>query len=265
MISFGESNIMIGNEERIKSTIKQLLKKQGANYKKLASELGVSLPTVRRFLTSDSLSIERLSKICDFLKITFPELIQISFHEQKETEPLSEELEEIFVKHPDMYTVLRYLGRGIEIADISKQFNLSPKRVQEYLQKLESLKLIQIQKNNFVHVLIRWPAPWRKNGPLFKKFGRDLYWRAVDHFYEKTIQNDGVYNNKGFYFFLDSVLLSHSTYEEYVRDVRQLKEKYYHLSQIEQKSLQPNELKVINALLGIDQVDLLAKVMASPK
>lgn len=107
MISSGESNIMIGNEERIKSTIKQLLKKQGANYKKLASELGVSLPTVRRLLTSDSLSIERLSTICDFLKITFPELIQISFHEQKETEPLSEELEEIFVKHPDMYTVLR--------------------------------------------------------------------------------------------------------------------------------------------------------------
>lgn len=76
-------NIMISNEQRIKFTIKGLLKKQGANYEKLADELGVSLPTVRRLLTSDSLSVERLSKICDFLKITFPELIQLSFREQQ--------------------------------------------------------------------------------------------------------------------------------------------------------------------------------------
>lgn len=257
-------NIMISNEQRIKFTIKGLLKKQGANYEKLADELGVSLPTVRRLLTSDSLSVERLSKICDFLKITFPELIQLSFREQKETEPLSEELEEFFIKHPDMYTLLRYLGRGIEVSDISKQFNLSPKKVQDYLRKLESLKLIQVQKNSFVRILVRWPAPWRKNGPLFRKFGRNLYWRAVDYFYEKTIQNDGV-NNKGFYFFLDSVLLYQTTYEEYVRDVQQLKEKYHHLSQIEQKSFPPNQLKVVNALLGVDQVDLLARVMDAPK
>ena len=255
---------MTSNEQRIKSTIKSLLKKQGATYAKLAAELGVSLPTIRRLLTSDSLSIERLTKICEFLKITLPELVQISFREQKSTEPLSEETEVFFVKNPELYTILRYLGRGIGVADISRQFNLSSKRIHEYLRKLEALKLIQVQKSEVVRILVRWPAPWRKNGPLFKKFGRDLYWRAVDHFYEKTVQSDGDYN-KGFYFFMDSVLLSESTYEEYVLEVRQLKEKYYHLSQIEQKSFPHHQLKVVNVLLGIDQVDILTRAMGAPK
>lgn len=256
---------MVDPEKRIKQTIKELLKKQGANYSDLAKGLHISLPTVRRILSSESLSIERLIKICDFLKITFDELMQMSLRQTEKPQALSEEQEQFFVKHPATYSFLRLLGRGYTLSQIASQFSLEPKNIKEHLKKLDSLNLIQVQRNETVKILIHWPAPWRLNGPLMRKYGRNIYWRAVDHFYEKSqSSSEGSKNGQSYYFFLDSLFLSDSTYAEYVREISQLKEKYSHLSRIEQKSLPPTKLRVVNALLGIDEVDLLTELMSKP-
>lgn len=256
---------MLSEEKRIKQSIKKLLKNQGITYSELADHMGLSLPTIRRSLTSDSISIDRLSKICSFLKITLPELIQISFLDSKETEPLSEENEKHFVKHPDAYTILRYIGKGIKVDDISENFQLSEKRMTSYLDQLESLNLIRVEKNRNVRLLVRWPAPWRTNGPLFKSFSKSLFYRAVDHFHEKTVQKSHSSISEEFYFFLDSILLSKASYKQYILDLKKIKDNYYHLSQVEKNTFSNKELKVVNVLFGIDKVDLLSKVMNRPK
>ena len=51
--------------QKIREAIKKLMKKSGYQYLNLAQALQVSLPTVKRIMTRDDISLERLLSICD--------------------------------------------------------------------------------------------------------------------------------------------------------------------------------------------------------
>lgn len=254
---------MTSEEHRIKSIIKSLLKKSGMTYSDLAISLDISLPTVRRILTTESLSIERLVKICDILGTTFTDVIDMTKQPDLELRFLTEEQEIFFCKQPAHYSYLRCLGRGMSTDEIAHEFNLTSKQTDMFTAELEILGLIKRTGRDW-KMLIKWPANFRFPGPLQEKFFSSIGTTFLRHLEIKTLDDKRGYG-KDFYYFINPLLLVEDSYRKLVQDISDLQLKYKHISESERKRNHWSKLVRATSLFGVDKIDLLDQVMGSPK
>jgi len=61
---------------RVLDTIKRIMKNRGFQYSDLSKSMGVSLTTVKRLLTKDDISVQRICEIADWLGFSFQELVK---------------------------------------------------------------------------------------------------------------------------------------------------------------------------------------------
>jgi len=252
--------------QRLKSAVKALLKQGGHRYEDLAAVLGVSLPTVRRILTKDDLSVDRMAQICRWLGITFKELVELAEKERATLTTLTEEQEHFFAAFPRVYAYLRCLGAGMTPTQIEGRFGLLKTSSHRYLADLSALGLIEEDRAGAVRLLIPWPASWRFPGPLQATFGSQLFRTTVDHL-EEQAANPALKADYGktFFFFLDLLRLTPPTYKEYVREMVELFRKYTTLGRFEAKTRSSAELVPCAAILGIDRWDAMAAVLGDPR
>jgi len=246
-------------ETRIKGVLKGMMKKRGLHHADLAEALGVSVPTVRRFMTKEHLSVERLVKVCEWLGVSFYEVVEMSRTGSPEVNLLSEEQEEFFAAFPRYFTYLRYLGRGLTPAEIETKYSLKPTSTQWYLTELEAHGLIAVNSAGAVRFLVKWPPALRFPGPLQKKFFRATHRKLIDHLEDLSVSKRQI--EDGFYFMIDSVMLKDETYRQYMLEMKALFEKYTSIGRLEAQTSKPGELQVAAAVLGAARMDPLTAAM----
>lgn len=250
---------------QIKAAIKQLIKKGGHTYADLAKALGVSLPTVRRYLSKDDLSVDTLVAIADWLGLSFVELVKMAEQQRHLPTFLTLAQEEYFAAFPHFYTYLRFLGGGMSPAEIETKFHLTPKTTERYLVELEQLELVS-RADGRVRLRVAWPAHWNFPGPLQKKYAPAIYRTAVDRLTAKSAAPEHKPDyGKEFFFMMDSLLLRESTYGEYVKEIVALYQKYNTIGRHESRVAERKELRLCSSLLGIDQIDPLTETMGTVK
>ncbi|WP_413576919.1 helix-turn-helix domain-containing protein [Bdellovibrio sp. HCB290] len=131
--------------QKIKTVLKNQLKKNKMTYEALAEELDVSVPTIKRWLGDAELGLSELLRICSVLNLNLAEIQALVDQEKKNnSHELTLEQQAFFAKN------MNYLGYYSQIIDgrtpeeIAKKFGLTKLSTDKYLVKLEKIGVIKV-------------------------------------------------------------------------------------------------------------------------
>jgi len=147
--------------------LKSLLKARGLLYHDVAETLGVSEPTVKRYLTGHGLTVEVLEDLCRIVDVRLSDLLAMS-QEEPERPSLSPEEEAFLVKDAFQAGVFYLLSHGFTPATIQRDFQLTDAELNGYLTALDRLGLVRLFPYNRVRVLVGRNFNVQKDGAMAK-------------------------------------------------------------------------------------------------
>lgn len=156
--------------KEVMSILKQHANARGYTQYRLAKELNVSFPTLKRWLAGKAVTLDSLKKIADLLGVSFIEIASAIEERGKSHFQYTIEQEEYLARNPELLAFFDYLIRGYTPSKIQKKFILSNAFLERSLAKLEKLGLIDWLSRNRASLKTVGEPQWRKDGPLSKKF-----------------------------------------------------------------------------------------------
>lgn len=150
-------------------TLKQLLREQGITYAQLASQLGLSEASIKRAFSRRSFTLQRLAEICDGLQVSLAELAGRA-DRQPQQQSITREQEAELVDDPRMLLVFFLLLNDYTVVMISKEYELSELQTQQYLYRLDRMKLIDLLPNNRTRLRVSRQIQWQEKGPVRRFF-----------------------------------------------------------------------------------------------
>ena len=155
--------------------IKNRAKSQGLTQQSLAQKLGVSLPTIKRWYSGGTMTLDALRKLSNEVGITLTEIFSSIEEGKAQQFNYTPEQELYFSENPSYLAFFDNLLRGHSPQQIQKKFNLSEKKVINFLGRLEKLKLIEWQPKNKARLLVQGEPVWKPGGPLATKMRSDIF------------------------------------------------------------------------------------------
>jgi len=154
------------------AALKRSLKIKNILYRDLAKPLGLSESSVKRILSSKSLSLERLEEICRVADISFSEIVRTAdFDDPQATHFLSEDQEKALAENPRLLQYFMLLHDGKSTQKIEKEFHVSASEAKKFLFQLDKLNLIELHPRDKIKIRRRGFLRFRRNGPV----GRVLF------------------------------------------------------------------------------------------
>lgn len=235
--------------QKIKSAIKALLKKKNLKYEDLAEELECSLPTVKRILGPEELTLNRLFQICDILDISLSELEAFSEEGTKETETFTKEQDEFLAKNRNYFAYLMKLYSGETPKKIAEKYNLTQRSTDKYLIGLERLELIRVTGKQIVKTAFK-NSPNIGSGKLAKAYFESLIQNAGNFFIQniheaiiaKSNPDESSKKRSGSKFGIQAVKVTRATYEAWMKENSQAVRNFEKLASFEEKTKDPSEL-----------------------
>lgn len=169
----------------LRGFLRTQLKLQQKTYAQLATCLGVTETTVKRWMTNRDISVETLNKICSALNLNTAFLIDQCSHDLGVGHFYTEEQEQYFATHPKEFLVFIKLLTGSNLMDVQTQCGYTEARLRKMLRQLETIKVLKLLINNKVEVLIKGPFQWRADGLLEKAYANKLGHFVLSHFLRK--------------------------------------------------------------------------------
>jgi len=165
--------------------IKARLRAQGMSYRELATQLGISEPTVKRDLARGNFSLERLDRICDALGVSIADLVQPS-NAARLTE-LSEQQEQLLITDARALLVTYLVANDWKFDEIITTFQLDENQLISVLLKLDQLRILDFQPPKRLRKLTARNFRWRKDGPVQDFFLR----RVIPEFFDARFEQPG--------------------------------------------------------------------------
>jgi hypothetical protein len=126
----------------------------------VAEELECSVPTVKRFLGSEELTLTRLLELCDLVEVDLSEIQELMKETALEEQKFTHEQETFLASNPAYLGYLMKLFSGETPKQIAVKYSLSVRSTDKYLLALE--------KNGLIHVTAKQKVkPAFKNVPRF--------------------------------------------------------------------------------------------------
>jgi transcriptional regulator with XRE-family HTH domain len=125
------------------SALKRQLKSRAINYADIATLLGVSQATVKRYLTGHGLTVPTLERIAKIAGLDLLSLVQIAQEQPDQPPPLTSAQETVLRSDRDTFTVYFLLSHGFTPGQISNEFGVRPRRLESLLVRLEKVGVIR--------------------------------------------------------------------------------------------------------------------------
>lgn len=154
--------------------IKNKSKSLGLTQETLAKRLGVSLPTIKRWYGGGTITLESLYSLANEVGLTLTEIFSSIENSSSATFEYTEEQEFFFSSNPDYLAYFDNLLRGFSPSQIQKKFQVSERKSNLYLSKLDKLKLIEWLPKNKVRILVSGEPVWKPGGTLAIKLRADI-------------------------------------------------------------------------------------------
>lgn len=247
-------------QDSLKDAIKAVLKQQKKTYDNLAEELEISVPTVKRILTKEEMSLSRLLQICDYLKISLTELEKIANHNKNTaTNRFTEKQEEFLAKNPNYLTFLLMMYSDLSPEEIMKQTKIDDKSLKLYLLRLEKLDLITYHKGRYTMPFELFPnlIPYGKiheaNFNNIIESGANFFKR----YNRQRILAKNTERDKGSTMGLTMLTLSRESYLEWFDKIKKLYQELQDISLVEEKmpKLKNKKTIVIMSCHGVIESD----------
>lgn len=129
---------------KIIQTLKRDLKAKGITYKDIASYLKMTEAGVKKLLSKDDISFNKLKLLCDLLQISPNDLLSAVDEFETETHTFSEKQVKFFLNnHHYFYFFMKLAYEQKNPKIIQAEYKLSARSLNIYLKKLEELGLIK--------------------------------------------------------------------------------------------------------------------------
>ena len=217
---------------KVKEALKYLLKKNSKTYQDLSEELDVSLSTVKRMLTAESLSIEKLGKILSWLNVNLSDLQLIIDSLSSKRVMFTEKQEQFLSKDIRYYNYLDKIIQGMTPDQIKQKYNLSDKKNQKYLIDLENQGLIYVTNNG--EVKSKYLTTWSHHGPIKKHLVKKVNERMNGYFLNKQLSNE--FDETTFKLGYNIIWMPQNTYMKFIEELEKVRVKYMAHADMERKA-----------------------------
>lgn len=159
--------------------IKQELKAKGFGIKAFSKKLGVSEPTLKRWLVGTGLSLKDWLRMLEVLDLSLEEAINRADLPSVNQFEYTEKQEEVLSRTSGLLAFFQHLLEGQSAKRIASQYELTKKSVAFYLRKLDDLGLIRWEQDLNCKLLRNGEPVWKKNGPLARTFRTKAFTELV--------------------------------------------------------------------------------------
>ncbi|MGE4132664.1 MAG: helix-turn-helix domain-containing protein [Bdellovibrionales bacterium] len=226
--------------------LKKVLRQKGMTYQELGRELDMSEAGVKKMFQKGDLSVGRLVRICELLKIHPDALLKSA--RQKPVHPIRltrDQCDFFLTNNSHFFYFLRLVYDQLTPHDIAKEYGLSEQENWAYLKKLDDLGLIQLGKASKVRVIKNVPlAIDTRAHPGFEALRRKM----AQRFLTRVCQSEKERRPIKF----SSFRLSPDRTEQLHRDVERLYARYKQISEVEKLSGSPH-LRYVSSLIAIGE------------
>jgi transcriptional regulator with XRE-family HTH domain len=149
--------------------LKKALKRKNIVYKDIAQKLNLSESSVKRILSSKSLTLERLEEICKLYDLQLSEIIALTDFE-KDTNDFfyTDEQEKELAANPKLFQIHLLLDEGFTYQKILKDFVINENELQKLLLSLDKLNLIELHTKNRIRIPYKGSKRFKKEGAMGK-------------------------------------------------------------------------------------------------
>jgi DNA-binding Xre family transcriptional regulator len=148
------------------ATLKKTLKANNVTYKMLAEKLAMSESSIKRIFADESFSLVRLEQICAVIDMDISDLVALMNRDKPRISELTEEQEKVAAADARLLGVAFLVVNGWSYQNILDHYPISAPDLVHYLVQLDKLRVIDLEPNNRIKLLISANFSWRKNGPI---------------------------------------------------------------------------------------------------
>jgi transcriptional regulator with XRE-family HTH domain len=158
------------------AALKLVCKSKGITYQIIANELGLTLTSVKRFMSGKTpMTLDRLDQMCGIANIDVFTLVHLAKPTQfMEPSALQLEQEQALADDDDLFLMFYSLAKGLPIRGILAKYRITEIRLNKALIKLERLGLIENLPRQKVKFLVARSVRWREQGPLSRKYEKQF-------------------------------------------------------------------------------------------
>ncbi|EOD79318.1 putative transcriptional regulator [Grimontia indica] len=161
--------------EQVIQALKKQLKSRGVNYQDVAKALGLSEGSVKRlFANGGSMSLERLSAVCNLIDLEMTALFKLAEEESQNLSSLTWEQEEQLVADKALLLVAVCITNGYRFEQILSQYNLNEPQLIQKLAHLDRIKVIELMPGNRIKLKISPSFSWIAGGPIQQFFQQQV-------------------------------------------------------------------------------------------
>lgn len=158
--------------EGLLGTLRDEFRRQGVTAAKAAGRLGISEATAKRWLRGQGLTLEGLQDLGELVHFDLRDLIEAT--EQGGIERFTLAQERVLASDRTFAFLFFSILNGWQVADFQSEFELSPDRLESYLQRLVRLHLIARNPDGRVKPIVGRAISWRRDGPLIRAFDEQV-------------------------------------------------------------------------------------------
>ena len=160
-------------EKQIMNLIKDKSRGIGLSQAKIAAELSVSLPTIKRWWAGKGVSLSILHKLCALLGVSLSQLLlEVEGGGSVYTYTIKQEKE--LVANPKALALFDLLVSGESISSIQHKFRLNDLTVSSLLLFLDRIALIDLYPKNKFKLKQQGEPQWIVGGPLSQTYRKKM-------------------------------------------------------------------------------------------
>jgi transcriptional regulator with XRE-family HTH domain len=195
----------MARSKQIVDAIKVTLKQQGITYRVLAQKLDLSESTVKQMFANGNFSLNRLDTICELLEVDINALLEVSEALEDRVTSISleqeQEQEQALVEDRKLLVVAYFLVNHWKVDEIVARYDIGETEIITFLARLDKMRLIELQPNNGVRLLMANNFSWQPNGPIEKYFRSAVQTEFFNTSFEEDgalrVVKNGVLTSKG--------------------------------------------------------------------
>jgi hypothetical protein len=181
----------------IVAELKRSLREGGHTYAAAATQLGLSVASVKRLFSSGDLSLQRVDQICELMGVELATIVERALEHRSPQNQLTLAQEREITADPKLFMLTWLILGRTPYEEIMRSFRFTTAEVQRYLIKLDRLKVIELQPGNRVRILVNRRFSWIRGGPV----QRYIHTRLLKEF----LTSDFAQGSDEFFFHGDSV------------------------------------------------------------
>lgn len=201
-------------------TLKRLFRARGLTYRDIAAGMSVSEVTVKRWFSSQNMTLRTVEDLCDLAEITLPDLMELA---ARDSDPrlrrLTMEQEQALAESTLLTFIFSLLLNGWSAEELRRECEIDEALLVRYLVRLDRLRLIDLLPGNIVRLLTKRDIEWHRDGPVRRMFS----------LYVRQYLDDMDFNDPDALWVADSVRLSkdalvrlQAMFTDFQRNVRAL-------------------------------------------